>query len=75
MATLADISAIVEGIGSDEDFVQMDTGGDAASKTQWVTFGIANYTNQCVKYTMAASVNTPATIEVTDTATDCGATN
>ncbi|MGI2961167.1 MSHA biogenesis protein MshA, partial [Vibrio alginolyticus] len=60
VATAAELEKVIDGIGADEDFVQIQTGGAEADNDQWVTFGIANYTNQCVKYTMAADANTPA---------------
>lgn len=73
VATAAELEKVIDGIGADEDFVQIQTGGAEADNDQWVTFGIANYTNQCVKYTMAADANTPAVVEVTTTTSECTA--
>ena len=76
VATEAALSLVVDGIGaagSDEDFVEIRTGGTLADGTQWVSFGIENYTQQCVVYTMAANANTPATVTIsTDAANVCG---
>ncbi|HHF2987954.1 TPA: type II secretion system protein [Vibrio alginolyticus] len=74
LATSAEIEKVVDGIGTNEDFQVINTGGDVAADTAWVTFGIANYTDQCVKYTMAANANTPAVVEISTTATECTAT-
>ncbi|MDK9756510.1 type II secretion system GspH family protein [Vibrio sp. D173a] len=48
-ATSSAISEIVQGVGDDEDFrfIKEISGEDA------VTFGIENYTKECVKYTQA----------------------
>ncbi|UTZ35768.1 type II secretion system protein [Vibrio campbellii] len=76
VATQAALSMVVDGIGaanSDEDFVEIRTGGTLADGTQWVSFGIENYTQQCVVYTMAANANTPATVTISnDAANVCG---
>ncbi|MEF1247645.1 type II secretion system protein [Vibrio owensii] len=76
VATVAELEKVIDGIGastSDEDFVQIQTGGAEADNDQWVTFGIENYTNQCVKYTMAADANTPAVVEISTTESECTA--
>ncbi|EGQ8309942.1 type II secretion system protein [Vibrio alginolyticus] len=50
-ATSSAISEIVQGVGDDEDFrfIKEVSGEDA------VTFGIENYTKECVKYTQATA--------------------
>ena len=76
VATATELVKIIDGIGastSNEDFVQIQTGGAEASNDQWITFGIANYTDQCVKYTMATNANTPAAVEISTTAAECTA--
>lgn len=60
------IAAIVQGIGDDGDFkyIKGPVGTPPA-----VTFGIENYTTQCVKYTQAENATTPAKVELSTT--DC----
>ncbi|MGY0617204.1 type II secretion system protein [Vibrio sp. FJH11] len=75
VATAAELVKVVDGIGasaSNEDFVQIQTGGAESSNDQWITFGIASYTGRCVKYTMANG-SAPAVVEVTETTTECTA--
>ncbi|TOE35495.1 MSHA biogenesis protein MshA, partial [Vibrio parahaemolyticus] len=40
VATAAELEKVIDGIGADEDFVQIQTGGAEADNDQWVTFGI-----------------------------------
>lgn len=60
------IAAIVQGIGDDGDFkfIKGPVGTPPA-----VTFGIENYTTQCVKYIQAENAITPAKVELSTT--DC----
>lgn len=60
------IAAIVQGIGDDDDFkfIKGPVGTPPA-----VTFGIENYTTQCVKYIQAENATTPAKVELSTT--DC----
>lgn len=77
VATVTELEKIIDGIGasgSDAEFVQIQTGGTEAGNDQWVTFGISRYTDQCVKYTMAANANTPAVVEISTTGSECTAT-
>ncbi|NNN44617.1 MULTISPECIES: type II secretion system protein [unclassified Vibrio] len=62
------IAAIVQGIGDDGDFkfIKGPVGTPPA-----VTFGIENYTTQCVKYTQAENATTPAKVEISKEETDC----
>ncbi|MGY5731855.1 type II secretion system protein [Vibrio chemaguriensis] len=53
-ATSSAISEIVQGVGEDDDFRFIKKVGDNA-----VTFGIDNYTKECVQYTQATA-NTEA---------------
>ncbi|NNN48861.1 MULTISPECIES: prepilin-type N-terminal cleavage/methylation domain-containing protein [Vibrio] len=62
LATDADISAIVTGIGTNADFRFIKVVSGAAPAE--ATFGIPNYTSQCVKYTQANDANTPAVVSV-----------
>ncbi|CDT99873.1 18.1 kDa type 4 prepilin, structural subunit of mannose-sens [Vibrio coralliirubri] len=64
-ATEDDITNIVQGIGDDFEFIEVVTGSDPAQ----VTFGIPNYTTNCVVYTQADNANTPATANVVSTGT------
>ncbi|EMQ2876007.1 type II secretion system protein [Vibrio navarrensis] len=61
-ATEDDITNIVQGIGGSDDFrfIQVVSGASPAA----ATFGIENYTSNCVTYTQAANANTPATVAV-----------
>ncbi|WP_100753364.1 type II secretion system protein [Vibrio salilacus] len=60
-ATQADIEAIVTGLGDgDFVFIQEVANSDPAE----ATFGIENFTANCVKYTQAANANTPALVAV-----------
>ncbi|KWU02120.1 prepilin-type N-terminal cleavage/methylation domain-containing protein [Vibrio toranzoniae] len=63
------IAAIVQGIGTDEDFTFIK---DVTAGTI-VTFGIKDYKTSCVKYTEAKDANTPPVITVTETAAECTA--
>ncbi|HHB1592502.1 TPA: type II secretion system protein [Vibrio campbellii] len=65
VATSGAIAAIVDGIGSDDDFQFINSNGDGSAANSWVTFGISNYTKNCVKYTRAADANSAPVIEVT----------
>lgn len=58
-ATEDDITNIVDGIGGDFEFIKVVSGATPAA-----TFGIDDYTTQCVKYTQAANATTPATVVV-----------
>lgn len=71
LATADEIEKVVDGVGANEDFQVITTGGDVAADTAWVTFGIPNYSKQCVKYTMAADANTPASVEISEAPAEC----
>ncbi|MCR9421970.1 type II secretion system protein [Vibrio sp. RM-69-4] len=60
-ATKDDITNIVQGIGDNADFRFIQ---EVSAATPAATFGIPNYTTQCVTYTQAADANTPATAVV-----------
>ncbi|MEO9495547.1 type II secretion system protein [Vibrio splendidus] len=62
-ATQNDITNIVQGIGDDFQFISAVSGSTPAQ----VTFGIPNYTTNCVLYTQATNANTPATANVVST--------
>jgi len=64
-ATQNDITNIVQGIGDDFRFIGVVSGATPAQ----VTFGIPNYTANCVLYTQAENANTPATANVVSTGT------
>ena len=66
-ATSAAIAAIVQGIGDDFIFIKPIP----AAVPPAVTFGIENYTTQCVKYTQAANATTPAKVELETTSANC----
>ncbi|EGU41009.1 type II secretion system protein [Vibrio scophthalmi] len=71
-ATSASISAIVQGIGSDFEFIELVTG----SSPKAATFGLPNYTTSCVRYTEAANASTPASAQVVDnTDNQCDSAN
>ena len=59
-ATSGAIAAIVDGIGTDGDFVYKGKATDA------VYFGIDSYNKKCVRYKQATSANTSAKSAVTD---------
>lgn len=61
-ATSGAIAAIVDGIGSDEDFVFKSTDNAATGP---VYFGIESYAKKCVRYTQAGA-DTSAKSEVVD---------
>lgn len=63
------IAAIVQGIGDDGDFKFIK--GIPDNNPTAVTFGIENYTTQCVKYTAATGPNIPAKVEISKEETDC----
>jgi MSHA pilin protein MshA len=65
-ATEDDITNIVQGIGDDFQFIGVVSGATPAQ----VTFGIPNYTTNCVVYTQASNANTPATANVVSTGTN-----
>ncbi|MEZ8206369.1 type II secretion system protein [Vibrio splendidus] len=69
-ATEDDITNIVQGIG--DDFIHLNdiTASAGAGTLAGVTFGIPNYTNNCVLYSQAADENTPATVTVVADGTD-----
>ncbi|RJX70684.1 type II secretion system protein [Vibrio sinensis] len=67
-ATDADISAIVEGIGTNEDFQFIQVIDDVTPVA--ATFGIKDYTDACVKYTEATSA-AAASVNVSEVPTDC----
>ncbi|MDF2155629.1 type II secretion system protein [Vibrio sp. CAU 1672] len=75
LATTEQIAKIVDGLstGTDDDFQQLKTDGKLDDNTQWVTFGFAKYTKQCVKYTMAKDANTPAKVEIAKGDASCKA--
>lgn len=66
-ATSVAIAAIVQGIGPNDDFrfIKDVTAGSV------LTFGIPNYTTQCVKYTAATGPNAPAKVEIETTSANC----
>jgi len=64
-ATSAAISEIVQGIGTDFEFIEAITGDPKAA-----TFGISGYVNSCVLYTEADDASTPATATVVDNTGD-----
>lgn len=70
VATTAAIQEVVDGVGAGQDFTEIRTGGALGDGDQWVSFGIANYTDQCVVYTMAANANTAATVTISTDATN-----
>ena len=66
VATSEAIAAIVQGVGTDEDFtfiriLDVNVGNTSVSAAE---FGIADYTTSCVQYVQAVDANTPATANV-----------
>ncbi len=71
VATTAALSQVVEGIGaanSNADFEEIRTGGTGTAL--WVSYGLDDYTQRCVVYTMAADADTPATVTISTDATN-----
>ncbi|EKO3649378.1 type II secretion system protein [Vibrio metschnikovii] len=68
VATSSAIAAIVQGIGTNDDFKFIKAIPNEDTPTE-ITFGIPNYTTKCVKYIAATGPNDPAKVELSTT--DC----
>ncbi|KAB0286045.1 type II secretion system protein [Vibrio fortis] len=69
-ATEDDITNIVQGIGDDFIYLNAVAASAGAGTQAGVTFGIENYTTNCVLYSQAADENTPATVDVVEDGAD-----
>ncbi|MHA2877648.1 type II secretion system protein [Vibrio campbellii] len=67
-ATSAALSLVVDGLSEDWVVKKVDTSADP----KYISYGFDNYDTKCVKYSQAKDKDTPATVVVTSTATECG---